>query len=217
MEINEKTTFEAWKSAINAVMRDGREFIDTNSRQCKELVNLKVEVVAPEEDVTKPIDFLNESDKWVYPPTDEIENIVMTRRLAPAYNYSYGPTIFNFQGKVNQVDDFIIPLLKKDPVSRRAIISLWDPVAYCDINNKSVPGLISMHFRIVEERLNVTCIIRSNDMFFGWPANVYQAYVLQSYVAKKLNKEAGSITTISLSAHLFIDQEDDIRKVFERR
>ena len=45
--------------------------------------------------------------------------------------------------------------------------------------------------------------IRSNDLFFGWPANLYQIYCLQKLVADELNVETGDIVTISNSAHFF--------------
>jgi thymidylate synthase len=217
MEIKEKTTMDAWKSGMKAVLDEGREFIDTNKRVCREVINLKIDVSDPKKDIARPIETLNEFKKWVYPPIDEIENIILSKKLAPAYAYSYGPAIFNYDGRINQIDDFVIPLLKSDPVSRRATVILWDPRTDSNPNKKAAPGFVMLHFRIEEGRLNSTAVIRSNDMFFGWPANIYQMFVIQEYIAKKLNCKTGSLTTFSISAHIFKDEFDEIKQVLEKK
>lgn len=217
MEIREKTTMEAWKSGLKTVFDEGKEFIDTNKRICRELLNFKIEVLEPKKDVTKPIEILNDFKKWVYPPIDEIENIILSKRITPAYGYSYGPAIFSFDSKINQIDDYVIPLLRADPVSRRASVILWDPRTDSNPNKKAAPGLVMIHFKIEDSKLNLMAVIRSNDMFFGWPANIYQMSVLQEYVAKKLNCKLGSLTTFSISAHVFKDEFDEIKQAIEKK
>jgi len=61
--------------------------------------------------------------------------------------------------------------------------------------------------------MDVTVIIRSNNLFFGFPANIYQTYILQEYVAQRLNKELGKITLLLLSAHIFEDQFGDVEEM----
>ncbi len=56
-------------------------------------------------------------------------------------------------------------------------------------------------------------VIRSNDLFFGWPANIYQVSILQKFVAERIGCELGNIQTVSVSAHIFEDQFDDIKKI----
>jgi thymidylate synthase len=117
----------------------------------------------------------------------------------------------------NQVDDFIIPLLKKDPNSRRAVVVLYSPVADSRVNKKETPSLISIFIKIIEKKLTLTIVIRSNDMFIGWPANIYQVYLLQKYVGEKLGIETGSITTISHSAHIFTEYDEEIKAALSKR
>jgi len=42
---------------------------------------------------------------------------------------------------------------------------------------------------------------------------MYQVYVLQKYVAKKIGIELGPITTTSISAHVFEEQFEYIEKL----
>ncbi len=213
MIIEEKTTLEAWKKALKHVLNKGIDFKDENSRICREVFNLVINIKEPEHGITKPISILNKSRIWKYPPLDEMASIMLSKKLAPEYSYSYGPRLFNFQGKINQIDDFIIPLLKNVRSSRRATAVLWDPVEDSNTLKRDIPGLILVDFKLRNNKLNTTAVIRSNDLFFGWSANIYQIFILSRYIRKELNCSQGFITTISVSAHIFEDQFGYIKKV----
>ena len=213
MEIKSETIKDAWKSSLKYILESGEDFTDENNRVCREVLNLVTEVNNPGEDITVAIDVLNSFKKWVYPPLDEIGDLILSRKLSPTYSYSYGPRLFNFQNTINQIDNFIIPLLKRNSFSRRGIVLVWNPIQDSNIYRRDVPGLISIYFKIRKKSLNATIVVRSNDIFFGWPANLYQVFVLQDYLAKKLGCKIGSLTTFSNSAHIFKDQFEDIQKV----
>ncbi len=215
MEIKSETLMSAWKSALRHIIDSGRDFTDENNRICREVLNLLIEIKPPHNDISSAISLLNSFNKWIYPSTEEIADLIISRKMSPTYSYSYGPRIFNFCSSVNQIDDFIIPLLRKSPFSRRAIITIWNPHEDSKVYKREVPGLISIYFKITKKKLNATMSVRSNDIFFGWPANIYQLFVLSEYVSKKLNCEIGSLTTFSNSAHLFKDQFEDIKQVLK--
>lgn len=207
---------DAWKEALKLVLKEGKDFKDENNRICREVFNLIIRVERPDVNIDYPIRILNRFREWKYPPLEEIASVMLSTKLALDYSYSYGPRMFNFQNKINQVNDFIIPLLKQNPTSRRAILTLFDPVEDSNIMKRDIPGLISIDFKLRDNKLNMTSVIRSNDMFFGWPANVYQMYVLQDYVRKKLGCNFGFIDTFSTSAHTFRDQFEYIKKILEQ-
>jgi thymidylate synthase len=213
MNITEKTTLEAWKAALNSIINDGHDYMD-NERKTREMLNLMICIEEPTKDITKPIEIMRKSKKWVYPPLEEIESIILSKKLAPAYSYSYGPRIFNYN-TINQIDKFVVPLLKKDHFSRRAVVTLWDPVIDANIFKKDVPGLIMIDFKLRNNKIHATSFVRSNDIFFGWPANIYQIYSLVEYLSKQLNCEIGSLTTFSSSAHIFEDQFESINKILK--
>ena len=216
MEIIQETAMEYWKEGLKLILDKGVDFKDENHRVCREILNLKIVVKKPFFETSKPIKTLFGFNEWKYPQLDEISKIMLTDKLESGYSYSLGARIFNFQGKINQLNDFIIPLLKNTPNSRRAVVSLWDPVADSSLSNRENPGLMLIDFKMRREKLNLTAVIRSNDVFFGWPANFYQLFVLQEYVKKALNCDFGNITVFSTSAHIFADQFKFIEKVLKK-
>ncbi len=215
MEIIHESTLNAWRNALQYVIDEGTDYEDDN-RVCREVLNLTIKIKKPEKDISTPIEILNSFKKMVYPPLDEIEDIILSKNFSPVYRFVYGPRLFNFDKTIDQINNFIIPLLEENKDSRRAVVTLWDPKNDSDIFNKSVPGLITLDFKLRKNRLNITAVIRSNDLFFGWPANVYQIYCLQEYVRKKLNCLPGSITIFSTSIHIYKDQLEDIKKILDR-
>ncbi len=213
MEIKSEKTIDAWKSSLRYVFESGEDFTDENNRVCREILNLVIEIKNPGNDITKAVEILNNFKKLVYPSLDEIADLILSRRLSPTYSYSYGSRLFNFHNTINQIDNFLIPLLKRNSFSRRGIVLVWNPIQDSNIYKRDVPGLVNLYFTLRKQRLNITITVRSNDLFFGWPANLYQVFVLQDYVAKKLGCKLGSLTTFSNSAHIFKDQFEDIQRV----
>ncbi|MBI2630194.1 hypothetical protein HYW76_03755 [Candidatus Pacearchaeota archaeon] len=211
MEIIEKNAEDAWKKALRHVFENGKDFVDRDGRNCRELINLNI-TIKDISTISKPVEIINSFKKWIYPPIEELEGFMLSKKEISGYYYNYGARAFNFQG-INQIDNFVIPLLKKDKTSRRATITFYNPANDSFLFKKDVPGMIMLNFNIKDNRLNVITVVRSNDLFFGWPANLYQTFVLQNYVAKQLNCEIGSITTNSISAHIFEDQFDYIKKI----
>jgi thymidylate synthase len=213
--IVKNTAYEAWKDVLKLIMREGKNFKDDNNRICRECFNLLIRLKNPGQKITKPINILNDFKNWKYPPLEEIKKVMLSNKLAPDYSYSYGPRIFNFQGRIDQINDFVIPLLKDKRTSRKATITLLDPVQDSSMVKRDVPGLVVIDFKVRKGKLNMTAVIRSNDLFFGWPANIYQLYVLMDFVSKKLDCEIGILDTFSISAHIFEDQFEYIKRILE--
>ena len=215
MEINKKSTMEAWKEALHQITRHGDDFLDREQRTCRELLNLTLTITEPSKDIDAPIRIMQNTDKWVYPSKDELKGIMLERPKPGVYEYTYGPRIFNFANTKDQINEFILPLLKQDRHSRRAAIILYDPVRDSNFESENIPSLILIQFKIKDDKLFVTAYIRSNDYYIGWPANVYQIFVLQEYLADKLNTSIGSLTTFSASAHVFEEHFEDVEGIIK--
>jgi thymidylate synthase len=211
MEIKGTNSVEVWKKVLAYIMENGTDFRDSNNRICRECMNI-VLTVENTKDITKPIEILNSFEKSIYPPLEEIRNFILGKKELPGYYYNYGERLFNPEWR-NQIDEYIVPLLKKNSSTRRAVIILHDPKRDSYIDKKEIPGIVAIDFSIRKNKLQITAIIRSNDMFYGWPGNICQINMLQEYVSKQTNIPAGKISTISISAHLFEEQSEDIRKI----
>jgi len=138
---------------------------------------------------------------------------MLNKEAASIYDYLYGQRIFSYAGTTNQVDDYVIPLLKRNPDTRRAVIALLNPPRDLRPDASNVLGVSLIHFRILDGRLTVTTVIRTSGFFTGWPANVFQIAKLQEHVAHVLQLPPGSITTISLAAHVHTEHLDDLELV----
>lgn len=121
-------------------------------------------------------------------------------------NGAYGQRIFDWNkdrpgDKVNQFAE-VVDRLKKDPESRQGTIVLFDPNKDFK-NTKDVPCTNLMRFSIRNGKLNMRVVMRSNDLWFGYPYDVYNFTVLQEIMAGMLNVEVGTYTHIVDSMHLY--------------
>ncbi|MFH1916547.1 MAG: thymidylate synthase [Nanoarchaeota archaeon] len=217
MDVVEQGTMKAWIAGLSAIQRYGVDFVDKDTRTCKEVLNLVVRINDAHKDVLEPISYLTQLNLWIYPTVEELQAIIFARKTIPTIQFTYGSRIFNFQEKIDQIHDFIIPLLKSDPTSRRAVLTIFDPVKDAQIYNKEVPGLVSIYFKMHEGKLTVTGTLRSNDYFIGWPTNVFQIYKLQEYVAHEIGVSPGELITISHSAHFFEEYTELIDDLLKRQ
>lgn len=195
---------DSWRKALLDIRQHGRLFVDDENRRCCELTNM-VLVIDDLSDVKSPLQWIRSQTDWFYPSDEELETAVFgdsENRLL----YGYGSRIFRFGKEHNQLDEFVIPLLKKHPHSRRALVVLADPLRD-GVSRQEMVSLVSLWFHIVDEELCVSAVLRSNDFLLGWPANVYQVRLLQEYVGRALGVRLGAITTVSLSAHFFSDED----------
>jgi len=214
MEINGSSAKEVWLNTIKTILDGGEEYTDHNGRVCKELLNIEMVLPNPTENtVIEPINIITKNQEWVYPSKDELTSIMFKENQNPVYEHTYGGRIFKFGGVKNQLRDFVIPLLRNDNHSRQAVVSIFNPFKDSDLTNKNIPAMMYFQFRIKNDKVLMTAHFRSNDILIGWPANIYQLFKVQEYVAKELQLNMGSLTTISNSAHIFLDNGDAINNL----
>ncbi|MBN1792548.1 hypothetical protein JW826_02595 [Candidatus Woesearchaeota archaeon] len=212
MEIIKDNAKEAWIEALKRISKQGMA-VENDGQETKEILNLMITIRDPSEGITRPIEVLRGFKEWSYPELDELEDVISRKDASTTYQYTYGARIFNVAGSKDQVEEYIIPLLQKNPNTRRALIVLYHPLIDSKLSNKESPCLISMHFKIMEGKLTLTAILRSNEMFIGWPANIYQLSLIQKQVARSLGADVGSLTTISHSGHVYKEFDEEISEV----
>lgn len=211
-QVKEKNCEEAWKSTLKLIINEGKDYYDGN-REFRQVLNLNLEIDEPQQDILYPSKKLRGSDKWLYPDTNEMRNIMLAKKINPSYSFTYGQRIFNFNEQLNQVDDYIIPQLNTDPNTRTAVISLWNPQVDCKVGKKPKPGLVMCTIKIIDGYIMVTSIVRNNDMFIGWPATLYQISELQEYIAEKTNTTKGKLIFYSTTAHIYKENFVDIEEL----
>jgi thymidylate synthase len=214
MKIEESTAKDLWFRTIKEILDNGEEYEDSKRRRCKELLNIEMVLSSPDEkSIIEPINIITDNQKWIYPSKEELTSIMFKESKNPVYEHTYGRRIFKFGGVKNQLKDYVIPLLEKNPQSRQAVVVIFNPFKDSNLVNKNIPAMMYFQFRIKNKKLLMTAHLRSNDILIGWPANIYQLFKVQEYVAKELGVDIGSLTTISNSAHVFLDNEDTINRL----
>jgi thymidylate synthase len=206
--IQEKTARAAWIALLERIRTEGRIYIDQDGRECKELLNVLLTIENPA-DTLDVVREMQRQKTWVYPSPEELKAIILGSLAEDAHEYSYVPRLF---GGANQIDGFVIPLLKQNPQSRRAVAILYKPDIDSKVFSRNVPGMLSITFRYITT-LEATCHVRSNDVFIGFPANSYQLRCLQEYVAAKLGVQAGPLHIFSSSAHFFSEYEEEFKVI----
>ena len=104
---------------------------------------------------------------------------------------------------VDQIE-VVIRLLKKDPLTRRAVITMWDPRTDCGVDSKDLPCNTQIYFRLAQDRLNMTVTNRSNDLIWGMcGTNVVHFSMLHELVAHGTGHLLGSYYHMTNNLHIY--------------
>lgn len=95
---------------------------------------------------------------------------------------------------------YVKNLLQKDSNTRQAVIHIKD--ASCT-DSKDVNCTVCLQFFIRDGKLFMTTYMRSNDIWLGFPYDVFQFTCLQIRLAMELNLDLGTYTHICGSLHLY--------------
>lgn len=99
--------------------------------------------------------------------------------------------------------EFCLELLKKDPFSRQAVIHIKDVDDYIAHPTKDVPCTLTLQFLIRDGKLNLIVNMRSNDIWMGFPYDVFNFCALQNKMAMELDIPVGKYIHIAGSLHLY--------------
>lgn len=122
---------------------------------------------------------------------------------------SYGSLWRNFHG-VDQLQS-VIESIKKDPYSRRHVVTAWDPSA-----EACLPSChIMFQFYVRDGYLNCHVYMRSVDLCVGLPSDIALYALLMELVAKDTELIAARLTFSFGDAHVYIDHTEQY--VLQRR
>lgn len=131
-------------------------------------------------------------------------------------NSNYGHRI---QNAVDEVDGQLFDqmrmvehLLSIDPNSRQAVIHIKQARDVIVNPTKDLNCTVCLQFFIREGNLYMTTYMRSNDLWMGFPNDVFQFTCMQIYLAMRLNVGLGSYTHVAGSLHMY---ERDYQKSLE--
>ncbi len=134
--------------------------------------------------------------------------------LGPVYGYQWR----TWQAPDGRVIDQIAQLvegLKRNPDSRRHIVTAWNPA---DIERMKLPPCHALfQFYVADGKLSCQLYQRSADIFLGVPFNIASYALLTLMVAQVCGYRAGDFVHTLGDAHLYSNHLDKAREQLERQ
>ena len=116
---------------------------------------------------------------------------------------------YGWQWKRNDQIDYVIDLLRNEPDTRQAAISIYDCKEH-DTFTFDTPCTYAVQFTILDNKLNMSVVMRSNDLWFGFCNDQYQFSKLQYYIWNRLGNfddfneiELGTYFHFAHNLHLY--------------
>lgn len=97
---------------------------------------------------------------------------------------------------------WVLDLLHKDPATRRAVITIWNP-EFDTKESRDIPCNDLLMFKVRDGKLHLTIANRSNDLHWGLCTNVFQFSFILEIMADLLNLEVGRQVHNSQSLHIY--------------
>ena len=109
---------------------------------------------------------------------------------------------YGWQWQRNDQLDKVVQILKENPESRQACISIYDGKEIDSYRNDT-PCTYAVQFTILEGRLNMAVTMRSNDLWFGFCNDQYCFSKLQEMVAERVDIPVGSYFHFAHNFHIY--------------
>jgi thymidylate synthase len=121
---------------------------------------------------------------------------------------AYGPRIFGGERSQYEV---VRDLLKARSATRKAVIQLFDRE---DIiaEHEDVPCTCTLQFLLRDGMLNLVVYMRSNDVFMGFPHDVFAFTMIQEILANDLGVRLGSYKHMVGSLHLYDRDREKVER-----
>ncbi|MBS1477108.1 MAG: thymidylate synthase [Acholeplasmatales bacterium] len=124
----------------------------------------------------------------------------------------YGKQWRDFNG-VDQLSN-LIEQIKKNPNSRRLIISAWNPA---EVDQMALPPCHSfMQFYVADGKLSCQLYQRSADVFLGVPFNIASYALFTMMIAQVCDLEPGDFVHTLGDAHIYLNHLEQINKQIKR-
>lgn len=136
--------------------------------------------------------------------------------LGPVYGYQWRHWPGRDGKEIDQLRD-VVDQIKKNPNSRRLIVSAWNPA---DIEEMAKAGLPPCHclyqFYVANGKLSCQLYQRSCDTFLGVPFNIASYSLLTMMIAQACDLEPGEFVWTGGDTHLYSNHFEQVREQLSR-
>ena len=114
---------------------------------------------------------------------------------------------------IDQLKD-VVEQIKRNPSSRRLIVSAWNPE---DVPTMALPPCHSLfQFHVADGKLSCQLYQRSADIFLGVPFNIASYALLTHLIAAECGLEVGEFVHTLGDAHIYLNHVEQVKTQLER-
>ncbi|MBU0649863.1 hypothetical protein KJ605_02415 [Patescibacteria group bacterium] len=213
---------DAWLDVLKTVLRFG---VDTPGMygKVKQVHNLTVVIERENTRSPKLPSYLNLNQNSL----NKYYRGFFSQNQDAAEAYTYGERIFAWGKGIDQ-QALMVQKLKQFPYDRGALAVLWDAAKdnFPPKNTQAqflgqtkgwkAPCLVLIMAQCLNDKLHLTAVFRSNDLFGAWVLNAFALRRFQEKLACQINREVGSLTTISHAAEIYEADWDAAAKIVKQ-
>ena len=134
--------------------------------------------------------------------------------LGPIYGSQWRSWPSQNNKKIDQISN-VLECIKKNPYSRRHIVSAWN---VAEIENMKLPPChILFQFYVQNNKLSCQLYQRSADIFLGVPFNIASYALLTMMIADQANLEYGDFIHTFGNAHIYLNHQDQVQVQLKRK
>ena len=112
---------------------------------------------------------------------------------------------YGWQWQRNHQIDYVVGKLREQPNTRHAAISIYDGKEF-ERYRKDTPCTYAIQFTRLNDKLNMSVYMRSNDIWYGFCNDQYQFSMLQKMIADRLSIDVGWYYHHAHNMHLYNDK-----------
>ena len=133
--------------------------------------------------------------------------------LGPVYGVQWRSWPTPDGGAIDQISQ-VIDLIKKNPDSRRLIVSAWN---VSDIPQMALPPChLLFQFYVAQGKLSCQLYQRSCDIFLGVPFNIASYALLTHMVAEQCDLDVGDFVWTGGDCHIYNNHFEQVREQLSR-
>lgn len=219
----------AWLDELSNVLHNG-DSVSPRGQLTKELLQKTSAIDMRRPVITLPerklsTKFLGGEAYWILSGDNRVETIAPYNKNIVNYSDD-GQTFFGAYGpRILSQLDYVIDKLKSDEDTRQAVLTIWreNPP-----ETKDVPCTVAVNFMIRDHKLNCHVYMRSNDLWLGFPYDVFNFSMLSHFVCCQLNAsvienggdvviEPGTLYHTASSRHIYeqhFEQAEQLTKQY---
>lgn len=205
MRVEANNAYDAWYGILNAVSVLGKPS-RPRGMLVQELLGTQVVLTDLRNNVLcstlRDLNYRFMIAEWLWIQTGREDVASIARYNKEIARFSDDGEIFNgaYGPRLSRQWDWVLAKLREDSDSRQALAVIFTP---CPTPSKDVPCTVALQLLVREGKLHGIMTMRSNDLWLGFPYDLFNFSQIVNAVAGELGVDTGSLTLQAGSSHVY--------------